>query len=488
MAQFKIKSLNYIAYGAHRTLVNMDIDRYSAADTIYLLRQEDAPRGKEPISGDVLLEQRAGRYLPYDFISKEFQRRPSLQHALSQEKLSDEIILNEQSRIYEEDDPDRKGYVRLYLESNVSGLHDAVMKFNRERHLTNMTFEFEHDQTNGSLNQLSTVEKLNSMYDITDVAIKSRNYINDRNFMSFDPKGVDTQDIYLPQLTSTNGFCQIGTAAYLLTGKTNNSPDYLRSSLNITDDTFLNSSFHYMTILSGSLPTYVYPSHDQLSVSSYSDFLQLSSIDNIFEPAVNFANVDYNYVVKIPQDGEASQTTDYAQGNVYGYINTTKNMYNATYSMDVTGLSSIHNCRHYVEISKCGTSPYLKYYDAVEYRSKNILFTNQIMPGNYKNVYLSTNFDENTSLLPYQKIETYYPISFDPYKRHKSTLFSVRLKGTSLDEANDQYVCDHAPADDVDRIVTIRKNLRRDITNTIREIAKNVCPVQTQLFEVMFEG
>lgn len=485
MAKFKITSLNYIAHGNDRTMINMDVDRYNAADLIYVVRQEDQPRGREPISGDVLLEQGAGKYIPKDFISKEFKKRPSLDHALSKEEKLDDIILTEQFRYFQENDPDVKGYVRLYLDDNYSGLRDNLIKFNSGRHMVNQTFELENIQQNESENQLVASGVTKAIYDITDVALKSRNTSYNVNIPKFDAR-LSTEDIYLPNSpTMPLGFCQVETNSYLLTDSTKDQPLYLRSSLNFSDESvYKNTTFQHLKLNSDGVKTYIYTPLEVLSADSYAEYYSEHSMSDFFLPKANLSGVNYNYIAAIPLDGNTSLTTDYEMGNVYGYFYTTKNMYNSTYSMDMSSMMKLGNCRQYLQIEKCANVPYLKYYDNMDYlRDKPVdleLTSRTVTDVKY--------YTKDRNKVPYQKIETFCPITYNSQTLHKPTMFSVKLNSTGLDPANDQYAKLEASEEVADEVIKIRNNIRQDITNTIREIAKNVCPAHTQLFDVFFEG
>lgn len=485
MAKYKITSLNYIAYGDDRTMINMDVDRYNAADLIYVLRQEDQPRGRDPLSGDVLLEQGAGHYLKKDFISKEFKKRPSLDYALSKEEKFDDIILTEQFRYFQEEDPDIKAYVRLYLEGNYHGLREKLLEFNKSRHMLNQSFALENQQYNENENQLSAYKTIKAIYDMTDVALKSRNTSYNINIPKFDTR-ISTEDIYLPNTGSSPlGFCQVETNSYLLTDKTTDEPIYLRSSLNFSDESvYKNSSFQHMKLHADPNQTYLYAPLDLLSANSYAEYFEAHSPAAFFIPKANLQNIDYNYIAAIPLDGQASLTTDYEMGNMYGYFYTTKNMYNSTYSMEMSTMMKLGDCRKYVQISKCGNVPYLKYYDSVDYLRDS---DPPLDPSPSATTDVSY-YTKDRLKVPYQKVETFSPITYNSQTKHKPTMFSVRLNDTGLDEKYDKYEYQRSSAEEAEKAIAIRKNIRQDITNTIREIAKNVCPAQTQLFDVFFKG
>jgi hypothetical protein len=61
--------------------------------------------------------------------------------------------------------------------------------------------------------------------------------------------------------------------------------------------------------------------------------------------------------------------------------------------------------------------------------------------------------------------------------RHKSNLFSVKMKNTGLDESAQMSSGEDAET---------AAKLRKDIVNGIKAIVDNVVPANTQLFEAQF--
>lgn len=73
-------------------------------------------------------------------------------------------------------------------------------------------------------------------------------------------------------------------------------------------------------------------------------------------------------------------------------------------------------------------------------------------------------------MYPYQKVECINTFRFSGDQSHKSNLFSVRLNNSTLTDTQNPRVA----------------GMRKEIRNAIREIVKNVCPANVQLFDVMF--
>lgn len=132
---------------------------------------------------------------------------------------------------------------------------------------------------------------------------------------------------------------------------------------------------------------------------------------------------------------------------------TAKNMYGSTYSMDMESLKGLLNCREYIGIGKSAGQPYLTYYDSRDY-----VRNSEPTIGDYTaDVALSASSRES---YPYQKVETFHPISFTDSTLHKPTMFSVRLNDTGLDPADDQFAYEENDQQTADRIVNLRKNIR----------------------------
>ena len=67
--------------------------------------------------------------------------------------------------------------------------------------------------------------------------------------------------------------------------------------------------------------------------------------------------------------------------------------------------------------------------------------------------------------------------------KHKPTAFSVRLNNTHINEL-EQNDTDTEEVHKTKELLA--ESLKKDITNTVRDIAKNIAPANTQLFEVYF--
>lgn len=90
-------------------------------------------------------------------------------------------------------------------------------------------------------------------------------------------------------------------------------------------------------------------------------------------------------------------------------------------------------------------------------------------------------------------MEYVYPTKFTGNAKHKSTLFSVSIGGSQIlsTESQFRYQLETATAADTRKKAQERldavERIKRDIKSAVREIARNVAPANTQLFDTYFE-
>jgi len=99
--------------------------------------------------------------------------------------------------------------------------------------------------------------------------------------------------------------------------------------------------------------------------------------------------------------------------------------------MESTSKTKINNCRDYVEVNQSANRVYLKFYDNMDYdqdKSETINGVNEIQ----------VRTVPRAKPYPYQKIEYFNKNLFTNRCKHKSNLFSVRVK--DLDDLDDVYV------------------------------------------------
>lgn len=192
----------------------------------------------------------------------------------------------------------------------------------------------------------------------------------------------------------------------------------------------------------------------------------------VFTPARNMSNIEYNYMVVVDQQDNESI---YDVGDIYAQqIDIAKNAYNSLYSMDISaasdGIPCANRCRDYRGVFTDGQYVYLKYYDNANYSQLSSRVNDGIV-----DQYMVKS---KTSAYPFQKIETYIPNNFETRCKHKSNLFSINIRNKKIEDLKqfDDPECEK-----------IYEQIHTEIKNAIRTIADNICPVNTQFFDVYFD-
>lgn len=461
MARYSINQLNYIASGEDRTLLNMDVlpDKSNFIEYIHLLAIEP-PRNTDdsPLSHDILLEQGKGEFIPTEYIQtiSSFNDNPySILSGLSREEIETGIILNEQQKYFHETDGENRQYVRLYLSCCSETYRRKLIDFINNNVKNGHTYVIEHDQIDGDKNTIEWNDRtVEGIYDIDDVCMKSRNPSTQRVVDDFDMDSpTKTEDYYIPSDVGVMSFCQQDNTTYLITEQTDRQTEYVYLKDETEDGQ--RSTQYSMTQHDEKLKTVLYNTDEPLSSKSPSD---------AFSDIRTFSDVKYNYMVDIPmrQIKGANHRTDYDNGNIYCDILNTKNMYDSQYSMNMDSEGNLRKCRDYQEINRCGDMIYLKYDDVQNYNMDN----GEISTLNHT----------------YPKIETRYKIVNRTSNNHKTYFFSVNINDLDLNSG------DISASDDSKSTEELKRNMSRDIKSAVKDIISHVCPVQTQLFDVYFNG
>lgn len=496
MARYVIDELNYIAAANGRTFINMDVKLDGIddvlADYAHILAVEPNKGKLNPLSNDILLERFNGEELKTRYIAEvssvgqvtdshgrttpETEKTLSaLLSAIAEESDLKSIILNEKQPYFNETSSDKSKFVRLYLSCCTEAFRKQLSAFYLSHQYYGHTYVIEHLQNDMPMTSSSGTKDVHPIYDIDDVALKSANktgnhFVKDTTNFDYDDydhiaRQVDpmTEDYYIPQDASVVGFCQSENNALVLTSPTSSSPLQIRLKYDENDmgEVEADQSHYIMSLEDGKLKTYLYSffkNGEQIS--------SLSSAQQFFDEVSELKGLQYNYLADVPLDTifDNCSTTDFGYGNVYCTIHPTKNMYNSTYSMEMDS-SHLMNARSYAEVNTCRGQAYLKYYD---------------------NVSLSSGIISD-SAQPYPKIEYIYPLVIKNGGHHKSYFFSIDIQKLDLGDpaTKDGKLL---PVRMMNEQQKLRNVIKRDITNAIREIAHVACPVQTQLFEVKFNG
>lgn len=332
---------------------------------------------------------------------------------------------------------------------------------------------------------LSGGEVIYPLFDIRDVALKSRIYKSE--ISGERGKSDNFIDIYAPQMKeSPLGFCQNGDYAYGLGSSDTEQPNIRRTNLEerrnelFSNDEVKDYSYREMIDSGKGIGTYLYRTLADLSaeegvpLSSYEQYLRLHpdiSADlaqDLLVPARNAEGISYNCMYEVPLKSDTYN--DYDSGDIQGDVFLGKNAYTATYSIDIDDRMAFSGCREYCGIGQCGGLTFLKYYDNMRY------VPGLSTDGNPVDVHMTADRRKRN----YQKVEIIQSINrFNTQNVHRSNFYSVRISQTGIDSTKfaegDMYS---------EKNVKMREMLKQDIKNKIRELADSICPVNTHLFDV----
>lgn len=442
MAKYKITSLNYITSGNGKTLVNMDIQRpYNVNDPLHFLSTE--------VSSDLIditTDQGEGFFRQTEYIKKD---PDALSIALAQENLSTDLVLNEQQKYYSETNGRSKDRIQLILSCCTEEMRIKREEFNKKQNQLNVTYNLDKSDTD----KLNKMDNTFPMYDMKDVCVREKYPTINEKIKTY------RENVYLPSLTENPiGFCQtpFDKETYMLTEATKYRPSYLYSDINDSREE-QSTSFNVGIKNTVDSTTYLY---DPEILKN----LTMKNMDDIsaFTVMSKLKNIHYNHVSQIP----TSLASEPISGDVLAQnIFPCKNAYDSQYSMNMSSDNSLLKCREYCGINYDSDIVYMKYYDNIDYH-------NRLSDAVEEKEMDIVAHNGNSDLYPYQKIECMNSLRFSKSSKHKSNLFSVRFNNSNLiDENNDEVV-----------------KVQKEIKNAIREIVKNVCPANVQLFDVMFTG
>lgn len=441
MARYNILRLNKMSSGQRRGLIDMDI----ALD----------------FTNDIERLSFIANYPKYN------RTNPLAKEA----NLSTELILNETQ---ENDDE--------YLEAT----SEQIKAFKKKMQKLRVIYEFENDAdankkacfNNGNM----TVRDL-PLNDILDVCIKSmfkKSYAN-RNIPGnlvhqaahFESDG--NVDIYVVLDDYPICFCNCHNDSFMLTQPTTKTPYLLQSdAAKKIQDKDMSNFDHKFHLEQKDIETYIYKPLVDINriIDSLSGDITAKSTISCYEPLTSLKGIRYNYVVDVDQNVQSSKDYDnmtiYSNGDIYGCAIPTKNVYNSLYSMQMASRWALDRCRSYCGIESCQNKIYLKYYDDLYYRwpaSGNMQVSTYTLVGS-----------SNQRLWPYQKIEFFYPTQMQTKARHKSNLFSVKIRNTNLDES--EYASGNRK-----QLMDI---IKKDISNGVKSLVDSIAPANTQLFGTDF--
>lgn len=498
MAKYNITSLNYIASGDHRSYINMDLQLdYGLFDYLHLLcaetgtsayasideRRSGGESKLQQVSVDIGSEHGTGKWHITNYIQKADDT------TLARELCAVGVVLNEEQDRFIETNPSVRDYIRLYLSCCTDEMKQKISQFNQDREKVNCSFLA--DNTPNDKNELTcSGQRIQNLYDIVDVSIKKLGTKEAKN--SNLPDLDFHHDVYAPSMANQPlGFCQANSEidfnndVLLLTDGTQHSPHYLRTSQLQTRGTGLETTTYTAHLESGLEKTYAYQ-------SPRSD----ADVVENWIPRINYQGVSRSWILDLPVQEKSSvaaatDVADYDDGLVYAHrLMPTKSTLNPQYTTEMSSQTSLLNCRTYAEIKSVGGKPYLKYYDDVNYIAVgDIASTSALQDVYVKAANSQSGLDGDRMTKPYQKIEFVYPVDYKVNAKHKSNLFNVELSGTSIATEMQKVKNEiEASGETAERQKTLDalEQIKFDIQSAIKEIAKNVTPANTQLFDVKF--
>lgn len=489
MARYYITSLNYISSGSKRCYVNMDtcLEHY-IPEYVYVLDLENHAaldgNGTE-ISGNIRTEQGDISAINTKYYQYEDGNHKDLGVGL--EKDSDGLLIPEDIERVKEGLSSNGKLILLKQDDNKETYLSEIRKFNSERFEHNRTFvipflnEREREQTKAGFFNYQDSDEIGPMYEIKDVCIKlaqKKAKTNQRLKMTDEDI-----DIYSPSLQeSPIQFCQTYDNAVMLDTSRNNDLYNLRVKFSDVDDTYATKlqaggidAITYVPCNKLSFDT-VIEEYDELGnkidektvtsacndYGTYVEKVGYGGLQDIFDDYSHLNGIKYNLVYNLDQTDEPN---DCRNGNVAADdIFVGKNLYNATYSIENDESNNLSDCREYCGIGFSNGYVYLKYYDGVRYSCSK---TQKDDHG--KNQCSMVQKDDSTRR--YQKVEFLQKVRNSKRTEHKSNVFSVNVKNTHINDLEQ----------------SIQNIIKKDITNAITKITENVCPVNTQLFQVYFD-
>lgn len=485
MARYDITSLNYINVGTNRVFFNFDSQiNYTLKKDINRLRDEENSTliGFTGIEKYIITENEEQKLLSEDdktvLIEQLFSKTGKFLGTEDLGKLATEktnlLFLFEQ--FYRQQDelvPQNFVTYKVMLSNDNLEYDREISKFNSNRITLNNTYIGEFSQKdNKNIFNISNTQYI-PMYNMIDVSIKSS---YDTFYQNLDVDSDDTYtNIYTPDLLSNPiQFCQVNYETigntFMLTPTTKYDVYKLESSLapnKKENGLYYNdiySIYHDMQLAKKKSEILTYIDLSSTECDSYGEYLSTQNVDpiNMFDPKKSIINTERNYLLKFPV---SDIITNYKSGNVNAEIFPCKNHLNSTYEMELTDNTLTHG-RQYCGINSSGNVVYLKYYDNCNY--------NLIKKNSQNGIEVIDAVNNSDDEVPYQKIESFYKVSFTNKRRHKSNLFSIRIS-----DLGDLSEVSNEKDEMLDKV-------RGDLQSAINDIVNNICPVNTQLFKVYF--
>ena len=295
-------------------------------------------------------------------------------------------------------------------------------------------------------------------------------------------------DMYVPSISDDFiHIAQFDNYAYALTKMMKQDPIILSTVMN--NKAGFDVSYHYSLSNDRQL-TFTHPMPDEVIGGGYQTYTEMIdnqgplsdwAISTVFSIKRDLDGIERNFIVEIPED---KRYNDYTKGYIQCDQIVAKNHLDYTYTLSVESKASFNvlSCRDYCNIGVCGGQLYLTYRDNVNYRqtsnSHTLTYNDNRETAYDESIYkytLPKRQDKGTySYQHVEVIDSWNRWDSAGNARHKSSLFSLKLIDTGLNESTFPQ--------------TIKDKLRQNIKNNVRSIIENMIPANTQLFDIYFDG
>lgn len=293
-------------------------------------------------------------------------------------------------------------------------------------------------------------------------------------------------DMYVPHISDDFvNLVQFNSYAYGLTKMMDRDPMILSVVMN--ENSNFDVTYHY-ALSNGSMMTFTSPKPNEVmgAYNTYQEVIDNAhqrsgyAISTIFKIKRDLSCVNHNYIVEIPEDRKYN---DYTKGYIQCDQIVGKNHLDYTYTLSTDAAYNLTSCREYCNIDVCAGQLYMTYRDNISYIGSNQRAAKVTYSDNIEAEYDDTV--EQIKLEKQQLIDSYsyqHVEVINSWNRwdgsmnagHKSSMFSLRLINTGLNESTISE--------------NVKSKLRQNIVNNIRSIIATITPANTQLFNVYFEG
>lgn len=486
--------------GERRGLVDMTISLdYDIARTL-LLDTTRMSEDKTMLIEDTGLSTESGsiQYARTEYVSD--YKPNNKKNPLAEEDLSVSLVLNEDQKHWLSSSIDRSiaECIQLTTKEQLEAKNASASldEFSTKMTKMHVIYEFEKvaDDNSKTLLQCSNAQKsmLMPLNDLLDLCVKSQAKKTALNYSipgDLIPKASSLEanwnvDMYICFDEYPIDFCQCNNGGFLMTQPTTMLPYMMHvqypSSRAI-------EHLHNFSLAQDQITTKLYaqPSDISKGTTTYKQALSAhgqwyNTQDHALElfdlSSTDVTGISYSYIVGIDQSyaqNGGDNPTIYSNGDIYGSIEMTKSMYDPLYTMQMKAGNNhkIYQCRTYCGVQNSQNKLLLKYYDDVDYTFIRKPGTTAAAKSNHQVA------PDGTKLWPYQKVEYFQPCKMSVQAKHKSNLFSIKVKDSGLDDT--AMRTSGVTQELADQI-------KRDLFNGMKALADSIAPANTQLFKAYY--